>query len=71
MHARLRGPNNLFILIEPDIPCLADEIAELRPDMNIYVAAFTLSEKSINSTDHDMLTLTFLSEVIPATSSKH
>ena len=33
---------------QPDFPCLADEIAELRPDMNIKVAAFTVSEKSIN-----------------------
>ena len=52
MHARLRGPNNLFILdeikIEPDVPCLADEIAEPHPDMNIKVAAFTVSEKSLN-----------------------
>ena len=52
MHARLRCPNNLFIphqIIkkEPDFPCLADEIAEPRPDMNIKVAAFTVSEKSI------------------------
>ena len=35
MHARLRGPNNLFIIIEPDFSYLADEIAEIRPDMNI------------------------------------
>ena len=48
MHACLRGPNNLFILIEPDFPCLPDEIAETRQDMNIKVAAFTVSEKSIN-----------------------
>ena len=45
MHARLRGPNNLLILhqinIEPDFPCLADEIAEPRPAMNIKVVAFT------------------------------
>ena len=34
--------------IEPDFPCLGDEIAEPRPDMNIKVAAFTVSEKSIN-----------------------
>ena len=34
---------------EPDFPCLADEIAEPRPDMNIKVAAFTVSEKSINT----------------------
>ena len=33
--------------IEPDFPCLADEIVEPRPDMNIKVAAFTVSEKSI------------------------
>ena len=52
MHARLRGSNNLLILhqiiIEPDFPSLADEIAKPRPDMNIKVAAFTVSEKSIN-----------------------
>ena len=34
--------------IEPDFPCLADEIDEQRPDMNIKVAAFTVSEKSSN-----------------------
>ena len=28
--------------------CLADEMAEPRPDMNIKVGAFTVSEKSIN-----------------------
>ena len=33
----------------PDFPCLTDEIAESRPDMNIKVAAFTVSEKSINT----------------------
>ena len=53
MHARLHGPNNLFIctklLIEPDFPCLSDEIAEPRQDMNIKVATFTLSEKSTNT----------------------
>ena len=51
MHARLRGPNNLLFLhqiTEPDFPSLADEIAEPRPDVNIKVAAFTVSEKSIN-----------------------
>ena len=36
--------------MEPDFLCLADEIAEPRPDMNIKVAAFTVSEKSLNST---------------------
>ena len=30
-------------------PSSADEIAEPRPDMNIKVAAFTVSEKSINT----------------------
>ena len=32
-------------LIEPDFPCLADEIAEPRPDRNIKVTAFTVTEK--------------------------
>ena len=36
-----------IIKIEPDFPCLADEIAEPRPDMN--VAAFTIREKSFNN----------------------
>ena len=45
MHIRLRGPNNLLILHQPDFPCLADEIAEPCPDMNIKVTAFTLSKK--------------------------
>ena len=44
MHARLRDPKNLLIL-----DSLADEIAEPRPDMNIKVVAFTVSEKSINT----------------------
>ena len=56
MHARLRGPNNLFILhqiyIESDFPCSADEIAEPPPDMNVKVAAFTVSEKSIKYDFH-------------------
>ena len=30
-------------------PCLANEIAEPRPDMNIKVAAFTVCEKSIDT----------------------
>ena len=34
---------------ESDFPSVADEIAEPRPDMNIKVAAFTVSEKSINT----------------------
>ena len=49
MHARLRGPKSLQLYIKPDFPALADEIAEPRPDMNIKVAAFTVSEKSINT----------------------
>ena len=51
MHTRLRGPNDLFFLhqIEPYFPSLADEIAKPHPDMNIKVAAFTVSEKSINT----------------------
>ena len=36
-----------LFLIEPDFPCFADEIAEPRPDMNIKVAAFTVSEKFV------------------------
>ena len=47
MHACLRVPNDLFILHklqrEPDFHCLADVIAEPRPDMNIKVTAFTVS----------------------------
>ena len=35
--------------LKPDFHSLADEIAEPRPDMNIKVAAFTVSEKSINT----------------------
>ena len=48
MHARLRCPNKLLFIHQIDFPCLADEIAEPRPDMNIKVAAFTVSETSIN-----------------------
>ena len=54
MHARLRDPNNLLIL-EPDLPCLVDERAEPRPDMNFKVAAFTVSVKSINTCDNFQL----------------
>ena len=50
MHARLRCSKSLLTLYQikkkPDFPSLADEIAEPRPDMNIKVAAFTVSEKS-------------------------
>ena len=34
--------------IKPDFPSLADEKAKPRPDMNIKVAALTVSEKSSN-----------------------
>ena len=51
MHARLSGPNNLLtlhqIINRTDFPCIADEIAELRPDMNIKVTAFTESKSYI------------------------
>ena len=47
MHIRLRGPNNLLILHQPDFPSSADEKAEPRPGMNIKVAIFTESEKSL------------------------
>ena len=43
MNAHLRGPSS-----PNDFPCLADELAKPHPDMNIEVAAFTVSEKSIN-----------------------
>ena len=33
----------------PNFPFLADEIAEPHPDINIKVAAFTVSEKSSNT----------------------
>ena len=36
------------LYIQHDFPSLADELAEPRPDMNIKVAAFTVSEKFIN-----------------------
>ena len=53
MHACLRGSKSLLtlhqIINEPDFPSLADEIAKPRPDMNIRVATFTVSEKSINT----------------------
>ena len=40
------------LLIKPDFPSLADEVAEPHPDMNIKIAAFTVSEKSSNITLH-------------------
>ena len=52
MHARLHSSKSLLtihqIFIKPDFPSLADEIAEPHLDMNIKVAAFTVSEKSSN-----------------------
>ena len=53
MHARLRGLKSLLTLHKninkTDSPSLADDIAEPPRDMNIKVAAFTVSEKSINT----------------------
>ena len=64
MHARLRSPSNLLIphLITniPDFSCLADELAEQRPDMNIKVTTFTLSEKSINTMKRKFTNLLFI-----------
>ena len=37
------------LYLKPDFPSLADGIAKPRPDMNIKVAAFTVSEKSIST----------------------
>ena len=51
-HVCAAQTNYLFftkLKIEPDFSCLADETAKPRPDMNIKVAAFTVSEKSINT----------------------
>ena len=52
------------LYIEPDFPCLADEIAEPRSDMNIKVATFTVSEKSINTQCQKLSTTTFESKVM-------
>ena len=64
MHARLRGSKSLFILYQiinkPDFPSLADEIAEPHPDMNIKVAAFTVSEKSSNTFSVDTHIIVFI-----------
>ena len=60
MHARLRGSKSLLTLYQiinkTDFPSLAYKIAEPHPDMNIKVAAFTVSEKSTN-TSFGMLSL--------------
>ena len=52
MHARLCGSKNVLTLYQIDFPCLADEIAEQRPVMNIKVAAFTVSKTVQILTDH-------------------
>ena len=50
MHARTKRLLTLHKIInKPDLPSLTDEIAEPCQDMNIKVAAFTVSEESINS----------------------
>ena len=53
MHACLRCSKSIFTLYQiinkPDFPSLAYEIAEPHPDINIKVAAFTVSEKSSNT----------------------
>ena len=61
MHERLRGSKSLLTLYQiinkKWVPSLADEIAEPHPDMNIEVAAFTVSEKSSNTLISPMLNL--------------
>ena len=49
MLARLKQLNrDLYQLqIEPDSPYLTDEIAEPRPDMNIKVVSFTVTQSFI------------------------
>ena len=53
MHTRLSGSKRILtfyqIINKPDFPSLADEIVEPHPDMNIKVATFTASKKSINT----------------------
>ena len=65
MHARLRGSKSLLTLYQiinkTSIPFQTDEIAEPHPDMNIKVAAFTVSEKSYNNIEPS---LSFSSYVI-------
>ena len=59
MHAPLRGSKSLLtlnqIIKKTNFPSVVDEIAEPRPDMNIKAAAFTVSVKSINTSDWTML----------------
>ena len=60
MHARFRGSKSLLFLYQNInktwFPSLADEVAEPHPDMNIKVAAFTVSEKSSNISVELLLT---------------
>ena len=52
MHVRAAQTSYLLftkLYIKPDFPCFADETAEPRPNMNIKVTAFTVSEKSSNN----------------------
>ena len=71
MHALLRGSKAYYLftklLIKPDFPSLADEIAEPHPDMNIKVAAFTVREKSRNTMLHVCL---FMAYILPDNSLK-
>ena len=61
------GPKSLLTLYQiinkPDVPSLADEIAEPRPDMNIKVAAFTVSETSINTIELETILKIFAPSV--------
>ena len=67
MHARLRGSKSLLtlykIINKPDFPSLADEIAEPHPDMNIKVAAFTVSEKSSNTCRYGTPKLSYVEQM--------
>ena len=49
MFLRQKHVVNMLMKLAPDFSCLADELAEQRPDMNMKVTAFTLSEKSIDT----------------------
>ena len=66
LNARTFAPPNQ---IEPNFPFLADEIAEPHPDMNIKVAAFTVSEKSINILPEDIEYWGFLGFFLMSSSS--
>ena len=70
MHAPLRGSKSLLtlnqIIKKTNFPSVVDEIAEPHPDMNIKAAAFTVSVKSINTSDWTMLTS--LNPSIPSSS---